>query len=49
VNNEDVVYHLENLRALDPDQLVTDLNLTTDELLSAFMEEALEFLEREYG
>ena len=40
MNDTDIVYHMENLRALDPDQLVSDLGLTTDQILAAFSKEA---------
>ena len=46
---EDILYHWENLAALDPDQLVSDLNLTTEELLDAFTERAALFIEKEFG
>jgi len=46
---QDKEYHLVNLEALDPDQLVNDLELTTEEILDAFGARALAFIEREYG
>lgn len=46
---EDFKYHMDNLRILDPDQLVSDLNLSTEDILSAFHEEAREFIEKEFG
>lgn len=44
-----VEYYMETLSALDPDQLVSDLRIESDELLEAFSEKALLFIEREYG
>lgn len=46
---EDFVYHFNNLRALDPDQLVSDLQLTTEEILEHFHEEARTFIEEQFG
>lgn len=45
----DYEYHYGNLEALDPDQLVCDLELTTEEILAAFSQRARDFIEREYG
>lgn len=45
----DFQYHMTNLEALDPDQLVADLGLTTDQILNAFMPEAIEFINKEFG
>ena len=42
-------YHLENLEALDPDQLVSDLKLTTGDLIGAFPNKVIEFINREFG
>ena len=49
MNEIDFRYHWDNLEALDPDQLVSDLNLTTEEILRAFSQKAGDFIEREYG
>jgi hypothetical protein len=49
MNNEDFAYHMENLRALDPDQLVSDLNLDTETLLMYCHEEARDFIEENFG
>lgn len=46
---QDFMYHLENLQALDPDQLVADLGLTTQQILDAFPLEATEFITKEFG
>lgn len=45
----DKEYHMQNLAMLDPDQLVSDLQLTTEEILDAFEHIAEEFIEREFG
>lgn len=45
----DFDYHWENLRALDPDQLVSDLGITTDQLLMYFSTQAKQFIEDNYG
>ena len=45
----DYHYHIENLKALDPDQLVSDLGLSTEDIIEAFPAEVDDFLEREYG
>mgnify|MGYP000167816457 CR=1 FL=1 len=42
-------YYMETLSALDPDQLVSDLRIESDEILEAFPEKAKRFIEREYG
>jgi hypothetical protein len=49
MNDIELLYHLENLQALDPDQFVSDLNISTDELLEAFQERALKFIREEFG
>ena len=49
MNDVDYVYHWENLSMLDPDQLVSDLNLSTEDILRAFQHEAQEFIEKEFG
>jgi len=49
MNEIEFKYHWDNLEALDPDQLITDLNLSTEDILSAFGHRAREFIEREYG
>ena len=49
MNESDFNYHWGNLEALDPDQLVADLGLTTEDLLDAFSYEAQLFIEKEYG
>ena len=45
----DYLYHIENLKALDPDQLVSDLGLSTEDIIEAFPAEVDDFIEREYG
>jgi hypothetical protein len=42
-------YHMQNLAMLDPDQLVNDLQLTSEEILDAFHHIAEAFIEREFG
>ncbi len=49
MNADDYAYHLANLRELDPDQLVSDLQLTSDELLEAFRYKADVFILTEFG
>lgn len=49
MNIVDFAYHMENLRMLDPDQLVSDLRLSTEDILSSFHDEAREFIEKEFG
>ncbi len=49
LSTEDFAYHWRNLEELDPDQLVCDLNLSTEELLYAFTVRAREFIEDEFG
>jgi len=49
MDDYDHTYHWMNLRELDPDQLVSDLNLTTEEILQAFPRKAEEFNEKEFG
>ena len=45
----DFMFHWDNLEALDPDQLVSDLNLSTEEILDAFDARAREFIYKEFG
>ena len=49
VNESVFNYHWENLVALDPDQLVADLGLTTEEIMARFYHECQEFIEKEFG
>lgn len=49
MNEQDFRYHWENLEALDPDQLVSDLGLSTEDILTRFRDVAEDFIEREYG
>ncbi len=43
------IYFWNNLEALDPDQLVCDLELRSSEILAAFPQKARAFIEREHG
>ena len=45
---QEYAYHWDHLEALDPDQLVGDLQLTTEQILEAFPKEAMEFIRREF-
>jgi hypothetical protein len=47
-SDETILYHLDNLRELDPDQLVSDLNLSTQEILDAFPQRAIDFVIKEF-
>lgn len=49
MDGADWVYHWGHLKALDPDQLVSDLQLTTEEILDAFHDRAEEFIQKEFG
>jgi hypothetical protein len=49
MNTTDFDYHMKNLRELDPDQLVSDLGLTTEEILAAFYKDAAAFIYKEFG
>lgn len=49
MNEQDFLYHLENLYELDPDQLVSDLNLTTEQIIKAFPNRVISFLKKEFG
>ena len=49
MNGVDFQYHWDNLEALDPDQLVSDLNLTSEEILEAFETKARDFIMKEFG
>lgn len=49
MNLVEMMYHLENLEALDPDQVVSDLRLTTKQILDAFPMETERYIEREFG
>ena len=45
----DFDYHWDNLEALDPDLLVSDLGLSTEDILTRFRDVAEDFIEREFG
>ncbi len=49
MNDEDFEYHLNHLKNLNPDQLVADLELTTEEILDAFSATAEVFIYKEFG
>lgn len=44
-----VEYYMETLRELDPDELVCDLRIESDELLDAFRQRAIMFIREEWG
>lgn len=46
---QDFQYHWDNLGELDPDQLASDLNLTSEQIRDRFRAEATEFIFREFG
>jgi hypothetical protein len=45
----DYEYHMDTLREQDPDYIVDALALTTEELLHAFSQKAIDYIEEEYG
>jgi len=49
MNIIDYNYHLDNLRELDPDQLVSDLNLSTEDIIMHFPCEVRDFIEENFG
>ena len=49
MTQEDFDYHFANLQELDPDQLVSDLNLTTSEIMVAFPKKVDDFIDKEFG
>ena len=49
MNEQDFRYHWENLESLDPDQLVSDLGLSTEDILTRFRDVAEDFIEKEFG
>lgn len=49
MNEQDYQYHYDNLEALDPDQLVADLDLSTEDILARFPTEARRFILDNYG
>ncbi len=46
---DDLNYYMANLMMLDPDQLVSDLNLSSEDIICAFPSEVRKFLEKEFG
>ena len=46
--SSDFAYHMANLKELDPDQLVNDLGLTTEQILARFKDEAIAFIYENY-
>jgi hypothetical protein len=49
MDTETYYYHLATLREQDPDYIVDVLELTSDDLLTAFGERAERYIEEEYG
>ena len=49
MDRNDYEYHYHHLEELDPDQLVCELDLSTEEILAAFPVRVREFLEKHYG
>jgi hypothetical protein len=49
MNDQDYLYHLQNLYELDVDQLCSDLRLTTADIIHEFPEKVTEFLNKEFG
>ena len=49
MNDQDYNYHYENLEALDVEQLVQDLGLTTEDIMAAFPRHVQNFIVKEFG
>lgn len=49
VSQDEFYYHYCNLLELDPDQVVSDLQLTTEEILDAFPLRVAEYINEEFG
>jgi hypothetical protein len=49
MNEQEFDYHLATLRESDPEYVVDILEVTTEELISAFPRRAANFIEKEYG
>lgn len=44
-----IQYYLDTMEEMDPDVLVSDLRIESDELLEAFKERAIRYIEDTYG
>lgn len=49
MNTQEYEYHLDHLKNMDPDQLVAELDLSTDEILDAFAPQVEQFIRENYG
>lgn len=49
MNVQEYEYHLENLRNMDPDDVVGELELTTEEILEAFESRVDFYIRDNYG
>jgi len=45
----EVVYHIENLKNMDPDYVVDFLNLSSEEIVEAFLSRAIRMCKEEFG
>lgn len=49
IDDNEYEYHMEKFKNCDPDYVVDVLEITTEELISAFPYRATKFIEEEYG
>lgn len=49
MNEQDYKYHYEMLEALDPDQLVADLDLESADIMARFPNETRNFIINNFG
>jgi len=45
----ELLYHLENLKACDPNYVVDVLNISSERLVDTFLDEALRFIKEDQG
>lgn len=45
----ELVYHIENLKNMDPDYVVDFLNLSSEEIVEAFLGRAIRMCREEFG
>ena len=48
MNVQDMEYHLDNLRASDPDYVVDVLEISSEELVDMFYDRAVDFIREEF-
>jgi len=49
MEHEELMYHLDNLRACDPNYVVDVLEITSEQLVADYLDKAIKFIEEDMG